>query len=86
MSIQLKPEQEAALYKMKNGCILNGGTGSGKSITALAYYFYNNGGIFSKGYYIPMPDDGEGNPPDLYIITTAHKRDCLLYTSDAADE
>lgn len=82
MSIQLKPEQEEALYKMKNGCILNGGTGSGKSITALAYYFYNNGGIFSHGYYIPMPDDGEGNPPDLYIITTAHKRDTREWDGD----
>lgn len=82
MSIQLKPEQEAALYKMKNGCILNGGTGSGKSITALAYYFYNNGGIFSHGYYIPMPDDGEGNPPDLYIITTAYKRDTREWDGD----
>nr|DAW33550.1 MAG TPA: Chromatin remodeling complex ATPase [Caudoviricetes sp.] len=67
---------------MKNGCILNGGTGSGKSITALAYYFYNNGGIFSHGYYIPMPDDGEGNPPDLYIITTAHKRDTREWDGD----
>lgn len=82
MSIQLKPEQEAALKKMKNGCILNGGTGSGKSITALAYYFYSNGGIFSNGYYIPMPDDGEGNPPDLYIITTAHKRDTREWDGD----
>lgn len=82
MSIQLKPEQEEALYKMKNGCILNGGTGSGKSITALAYYFYNNGGIFSNGYYIPMPDDAEGNPPDLYIITTAHKRDTREWDGD----
>lgn len=82
MSIQLKPEQEAALKKMKNGCILNGGTGSGKSITALAYYFYSNGGIFSNGYYIPMPDDGEGTPPDLYIITTAHKRDTREWDGD----
>ena len=82
MSIQLKPHQEAALKKMKNGCILNGGTGSGKSITALAYYFYSNGGIFSNGYYIPMPDDGEGNPPDLYIITTARKRDTREWDGD----
>lgn len=67
---------------MKNGCILNGGTGSGKSITALAYYFYSNGGIFSNGYYIPMPDDGEGTPPDLYIITTAHKRDTREWDGD----
>jgi hypothetical protein len=78
----LKPHQEAALDKMKNGCILNGGTGSGKSITALAYYFYNNGGIFSKGYYIPMPDDGEFTPPDLYIITTARKRDTHEWDGD----
>lgn len=82
MSIQLKPHQEEALYKMKNGCILNGGTGSGKSITALAYYFYKNGGIFSKGYYIPMPDDGEYTPPDLYIITTARKRDTREWDGD----
>lgn len=82
MSIQLKPHQEAALDKMKNGCILNGGTGSGKSITALAYYFYSNGGIFSKGYYIPMPDDSEGTPPDLYIITTARKRDTHEWDGD----
>lgn len=67
---------------MKNGCILNGGTGSGKSITALAYYFYKNGGIFSKGYYIPMPDDGEYTPPDLYIITTARKRDTREWDGD----
>lgn len=82
MSIQLKPHQEEALCKMKNGCILNGGTGSGKSITALAYYFYKNGGIFSKGYYIPMPDDGEYTPPDLYIITTARKRDTREWDGD----
>ncbi len=82
MSIQLKPHQEAALKKMKNGCILNGGTGSGKSITALAYYFYSNGGIFSNGYYIPMPDDGESTPPDLYIITTARKRDTREWDGD----
>jgi len=82
LSIQLKPHQEEALYKMKNGCILNGGTGSGKSITALAYYFYKNGGIFSKGYYIPMPDDGEYTPPDLYIITTARKRDTREWDGD----
>lgn len=82
MSIQLKPHQEAALDKMKNGCILNGGTGSGKSITALAYYFYYHGGIFSKGYYIPMPDDGKYTPPDLYIITTARKRDTHEWDGD----
>ena len=31
--------QLRAVEQMKNGCILNGGTGSGKSRTALYYYF-----------------------------------------------
>lgn len=73
MGIVLMPHQEEALERMKNGCILNGGTGSGKSLTAVAYYFFKNGGIYSRGQYIPIPDDG--NIPDLYIITTAKKRD-----------
>lgn len=36
--IELMPHQKEALPKMKNGCILKGGTGSGKTVTALAYY------------------------------------------------
>lgn len=36
--IQLMPHQEKAKMEMRNGCILKGGTGSGKTITALAYY------------------------------------------------
>lgn len=36
--IQLMPHQEKAKNEMRNGCILKGGTGSGKTITALAYY------------------------------------------------
>ena len=59
---------------MKNGCILCGGVGSGKSLTALAYYFFKegNGTLDWDGSYIPMTD-----PKDLYIITTARKRDDL---------
>lgn len=49
-----------AVKKMKNGCILNGGVGSGKSRTALYYY-------------CSLYD--EDNRPPLYIITTAKKRD-----------
>lgn len=82
MAIILKPWQQDALKRMKNGCILNGGTGSGKSLTALAYYFFKNGGIYSKGFYIPMPDDGKTTPPDLYIITTAHKRDDMEWDGE----
>ena len=62
-----------ALDRLNNGSILCGDTGSGKSLTALAYYFSKeNGGSF-EDEYIPMKDP----PQDLYIITTARKRDTL---------
>ena len=41
MSYRLHDFQEEALERMKNGCILCGSVGSGKSITALAYYLKN---------------------------------------------
>lgn len=64
---------------MKNGCILCGGVGSGKSRTALAYYFIQNGGgLESDDSYIPMND----HPRDLYIITTARKRDTLEWEGE----
>ena len=46
--VSLRDYQDVALTNMKNGCILNGGVGSGKSITALSYYYVLNGG---KSYY-----------------------------------
>lgn len=55
---------------MRNGCILNGGVGVGKSRTALYYYFKEQGGWINGSDYHPMT-----NPRDLYIITTARKRD-----------
>lgn len=61
--------QYEAVKRMKNGCILNGGVGSGKSRTGLYYYFKEQGGKIASEY-IPMK-----NPKDLYIITTAMKRD-----------
>ena len=67
---------------MKNGCILCGGVGSGKSLTALAYYYLQNDGdsncLSTGSNYVPMK-----NPPkDLYIITTAHKRDILEWEGE----
>lgn len=69
--MDLYPGQIAALQKIKKGCIICGGTGSGKSRTALAYYFLHCGGEI----------DEDGNlksmtcAKSLYIITTAMKRD-----------
>ena len=68
--ISLYDYQLDAVNRMKNGCILCGGVGSGKSRTALAYYYKEQGGEIGTNRYIPMQ-----NPRDLYIITTARKRD-----------
>lgn len=62
--------QEEALAKMKNGCILNGDVGSGKSRTSIAYYYTLFGGKVNTQNYVAMD-----HPCDLYIITTARKRD-----------
>ncbi len=76
--IQLRDYQIEALKKMRNGCILNGGVGSGKSLTSLAYYFKECGGELDwDGSYLPMTD-----PKDLYIITTARKRDTLEWDGE----
>ena len=78
MKIELYPHQELAVAKMHNGCILCGGVGSGKSRTALAYFF-------------TKICDGQINeyaPPkkvkDLYIITTAMKRDTKDWESECS--
>lgn len=80
--ISLRDYQLDAVDRMKNGCILCGGVGSGKSRTALAYYYVQNGGepISLMGFdeYIPMGDP----PKDLYIITTARKRDMLEWEGE----
>lgn len=73
----LYPYQMDAVKNMKNGCILNGGVGSGKSRTSLFYYFKENGGWIDENGYKPMK-----NPKDLYIITTARKRDTLEWEGE----
>lgn len=73
MSVSLYPHQVEAIEKLKNGSILCASVGTGKSRTALAYYLKDCGGS--------VPVNGKGSwgdmtsPRDLYIITTAKKRD-----------
>ena len=78
MSISLYDHQRSALEKMKNGCILCGGVGSGKSRTALAYYYLQQGGN------LDIHDAPMKNPLDIYIITTARKRDTCEWEDELA--
>lgn len=75
MSISLYDYQKEAISKMTTGSILCGGVGSGKSRTSLAYYFTTEGGTLDP--YNPMK-----KPRDLYIITTARKRDTFEWEDE----
>lgn len=71
--------QMDSVNKMRNGCILNGGVGSGKSRTGLYYYFKEQGGSIDPDYIYMK------KPKDLYIITTAMKRDSLEWEGELAN-
>lgn len=66
MTIAPKPYQKRAVRALSPSKILYGGTGAGKSLTALFYYVEKQ------------------RPKDIYIITTAKKRDSLEWERDAA--
>ena len=75
--ISLFDYQLDAVSRMRNGCILCGGVGSGKSRTSLAYYYKEQGGVLGTKNYVRVK-----NPKDLYIITTARKRDTLEWEGE----
>lgn len=82
MGIELAPHQLEAIKKLKTGSVLCGGVGSGKSRTSLAYYYLEVGKgklqINGVGEYAPM-----STPRDLYIITTAKKRNSKDWEKEA---
>lgn len=67
---KLYPYQQKAVDELRSGSILCGGVGSGKSLTGLSYFL-------QKEY------DSE-DPKDLYIITTAKKRDSMEWDLECA--
>lgn len=78
--IKLMPHQMKAIEEMHNGSILKGEVGSGKSLTALAYYYIKEcRGLPIMPGIEPKPME---NPMDLYIITTAKKRDKLEWEEE----
>lgn len=74
MAVELGTHQLRAVEELDNGKVLRGGVGTGKSRTAIAYYLIKECGASydfdGRAYFTGM-----ARPKDLYIITTAKKRD-----------
>lgn len=79
MGINLFDYQKKAVSELHTGAVLWGGVGSGKSITSLAYYYTKECG----GQIEPQVTHLK-TPKDLYVITTARKRDSADWVSEAA--
>lgn len=81
--IQLELHQIDAVEKMHNGCVLKGGTGSGKTLTSLVYIFEKLLGgqtpIYPGHTYVRQTD----NTP-VYVISTPKKRDSLDWSKESS--
>lgn len=80
MPIELAPYQRDAVDKLRVGSILCGGVGSGKSRTALAFYYEKICGASID--FLALPE--MKTPKDLIIITTALKRDTFDWQNECA--
>lgn len=85
---ELSQDQMNAIHQMHNGCILCGDVGSGKSRTALGYYLFK----VCQGSVPLMVDNQRADnykemkyPRDLFIITTAKKRDSGEWEKECYD-
>lgn len=67
INVLLRDHQKKALQQLNDGNILWGGVGSGKSRVALAYYLLTR----------------DRDDQDVYVITTAKKRDSLDWHTEA---
>ncbi len=83
MSLSLDSNQLSAIDKLETGSILCGGVGSGKSRTALAYYYMKEckGTLRINGQGITTPRRFD---IPLYVITTAHVRDLKQWECEAS--
>ena len=81
MRVELYPHQKEAIEKLRSGSVLCGGVGTGKSLTALAYFYTHEcrGYISPQGVLGPLSD-----PKPLCIITTARKRDTHEWEEECA--
>lgn len=83
MAVELDNIQLKAIEELHNGSILCGGVGSGKSRTSLAYFYTKvcEGDLRINGF---GGLGGMSKPRDIYVITTARKRDSLDWEKEAA--
>ena len=78
VGVDLRTHQRDAIERLSNGKVLVGGVGTGKTITSLVYFY-------EKILGGTLNDRGSCKESvDLYILTTARKRDSLDWQEEAA--